>query len=679
MRYSSIFLSLALAVTTTLSAQEKVMTPEMLWELGRVSLDDVSPDGKKAIYGVTYYDLQANKGNRDLYEITLKNGEVRRVTETPYGEYSAQYLMDGKAIGFSAQGHYWMMDLKTGELNQVTNIEQAGNYKAYESEDGSMKILFSKAYKAGKTTADLYPDLPKAEVKIIDDLMYRHWDHWNDEMVDHLAIATYSPTMEATAEFTDLMPREPWDVPIPPFDGSEDYVLSPDGKTVVYVAKKLIGKEWAISTNTDLYAHDLITGEATNLTFDNKGYDKSPGFSSDGQYIAWLSMERDGYESDLNRLMVMKANGGKKMLLSGDEHIGDFVWASSNTLYAVVDKEATQQIMEITFDWDKQTAKRRWVTSGNYNYGHVMVAGKELLAHRMDMNHATEIYKINIKKGKVEALTHVNDEIYGNVKMSRVEKRMVKTTDGKDMLTWVIYPPDFDPDKAYPTLLYCQGGPQSAVSQFYSFRWNFQLMAAKGYIIVAPNRRGLPGFGQEWNEAISKDWGGQAMRDYLSAIDAVAGEPYVDAQRLGAVGASYGGYSVYMLAGIHEGRFKALISHCGLFDLKSWYLTTEEMFFANFDIGGPFWGANPPKGYVDFNPINYVDNWTAPILVIHGGKDFRVPENQGMEAFNAAQLRGIPSKFLYFPNEGHWILSPQNGLIWHDQYFKWLDQWLKPE
>jgi dipeptidyl aminopeptidase/acylaminoacyl peptidase len=293
------------------------------------------------------------------------------------------------------------------------------------------------------------------------------------------------------------------------------------------------------------------------------------------------------------------------------------------------------------------------------------------------MNHAAELYGFNIKKGTERVITHTNDEIYNSIALSKIEKRWVKTTDGKEMLTWVILPPNFDSTKTYPTLLYCQGGPQSAVSQFYSFRWNFQLMAANDYVIIAPNRRGLPSFGTEWNEAISKDWGGQAMKDYLAAFDEISKESYIDQNNAGAVGASYGGYSVYMLAGIHEKRFKSFVAHCGLFNLESWYGSTEELFFANFDIGGPYWENPAPKSYAKFSPHKYAQNWDTPIFVIHGGRDYRVPDTQGMEAFQVAQLKGLKSRFLYFPKEGHWVLQPQNGLVWHREYFKWLDETLK--
>ncbi|HAD98645.1 MAG TPA: peptidase S9, partial [Cryomorphaceae bacterium] len=438
--------------------------------------------------------------------------------------------------------------------------------------------------------------------------------------------------------------------------------------------------------NSDLYMVNLESGETTNLTQGMEGYDKEPKFSPDGSKLAWMSMKTPGYESDVNDIIIHDVKSGARMKVLVSANLYDaftfqsFSWAGENTLYAGVPSEGTNQIFRVELPRkinSEGKARLEAVSEGEYNYNHFEVAGKSLITERQDMNNATEIYRLNPSSKEAIVLTHVNDNIYKSIQRGRVEKRKVPTSDGKEMLTWVIYPPDFDPAKKYPTLLYCQGGPQSQVSQFYSFRWNFQLMAAQGYIVVAPNRRGLPGFGREWNEEISGDWGGQAMRDYLAAIDDVKKEPFVDEDHLGCVGASYGGYSVYYLAGIHQGRFKAFISHCGLFDLESWYLSTEELFFANQDLGGPYWEKENKATYDTFDPKDLVQNWDTPILVIHGGKDFRVPENQGMEAFQAAKLRGVPAKFLYFPNEGHWILNPQNGLIWHDQFFAWLDKWLK--
>lgn len=657
----------------------QTMSPELLWELGRVSLDAVSPDGKTAIYGVTRYDLDVNKGQRDLFSISTKGGEPKKLIRQKASAYGTQYFKSGEKLGFTSNGVFNIMNVDGSNVRAITEISGGHDFKVFDLEDGNIILLYSKPVKLLKSTKDLYPNLDKADVKIIDNLMYRHWSSWNDESFEHLHYSIINPNDFSIVKTVDVMPNAKWSVPVPPFDGSEDYTVSPDGKTIVYVAKQKYGLQFAESTNTDLFQYDIASGKTTNLTEGMMGYDKNPSFSPNGKLLAFTSMEREGFESDMNKLMLMDISTGYKASINDIEYTGDYTWADDKTIYFSFDTKATKQVGKTivkSFGEGKTSATTSTLTDGDFNYGHVTVAGKTVLTHRSDMNHANEIFSIDTK-GNATALTHINDAIYSELKLSNVEKRMVKTSDGKDMLTWVIYPPDFDASKKYPTLLYCQGGPQSAVSQFYSFRWNFQLMASKGYIVVAPNRRGVPGFGHEWNEEISRDWGGQAMRDYLAAIDDVSKETYVDEDKLGAVGASYGGYSVYMLAGIHEKRFKTFISHCGLYNLESWYGVTEELFFANWDIGGAYWDNPKPKSYELSSPHKYVQNWDTPIMVIHGGKDFRVPENQGMEAFQAAQIKGIPSKFVYFPNEGHWVLSPQNGLIWHDQFFGWLDQWLQ--
>ena len=666
-----------LLAAATLSAQDKLMSPELLWELGRVSLDAVSPDGKSFVYGVSRYDVNANKGNRDLYLMNIKSGETKQLTDLPGGEYGAHFV--GKRIAFNYGGQLHSINTDGTDLQPLTAVEGGlSGAKAYAMKDGSIRILFAKSFKTAKTPSEMYPDLPEAEFRVMDDLIYRHWDSWDDYESMQLCVTDYKG--EPVNGYKNLMDGTSFDCPVPPFGGSESYTLSPDGSKVVYESKRLSGKDFAEQTNSDIYMLDLESGSETNLSEGMMGYDKNPQFSPNGNKIAWLSMATNGYESDVNDLVIMDLKSGKKshVLREMGEYdnltFNSFSWEEDDEFVVGIPTMGSNQIFELEIE--RKGYELEKLSSGDHNYNHVEVAKGGYVVERQDMNHATEIYFVQEGK-EAKKLTAVNDEIYANLGMSKIDKRMVKTSDGKDMLTWVIYPPNFDPNKKYPTLLYCQGGPQSQVSQFYSFRWNFQLMAAQGYIVVAPNRRGLPGFGREWNEKISKDWGGQSMRDYLAAIDDVAKEPFADENNLGCIGASYGGYSVYMLAGIHEGRFKSFISHCGLFDLESWYLSTEEMFFANYDLGGPFWDKANAETYSKFDPKDYVQNWDTPMLVIHGGKDFRVPENQGMEAFQAAKLRGVPARFLYFPNEGHWILSPQNGLVWHDQFFKWLDTYLK--
>jgi dipeptidyl aminopeptidase/acylaminoacyl peptidase len=561
-----------------------------------------------------------------------------------------------------------------------------GDAKVVELNDGRLLVTFVTRVQLDQTPAERHPEAPKANYAVYDDLMYRHWDSWTDYSYNHIAYMVVDPTKtSATGKFTDIMAGEKVHSPLPPFGGAESFDVSPDGRFIVYASKKVAsGKEFALHTDSKLYLYDRETGRTSTLN-GLDGYDNHPSFSPDGKWLAFVAMPEDGYESDVNQLYIVDvASAGEKRELQpviSAEYINDFKWISTSSIIFNESTQGTQQLRRLDLMTGKNglaAKKVTTLTSGDYNYGGFGVSGNTVIAERQDQNHATELFVLNAKKEVAPgAFTVENADLYSQLAMGDIQKRWIKTSDGGNMLTWVFLPPNFDPEKKYPTLLYCQGGPQSAVSAFYSYRWNFQLMAAQGYIVVAPNRHGVPGFGKEWNEQISQDWGGQAMRDYLAAIDTVAKESYVDANNLGAVGASYGGYSVYMLAGIHENRFKALISHCGLFDMKSWYLTTEELFFANKDVGGPYWTADVPKAYTDYNPMNFMQNWTAPLLVIHGGNDFRVPVNQGMEAYQAAQLRGIPSRFLYFPEEGHWILSPQNGLVWHAEFFSWLESWLK--
>ncbi|NVK27121.1 MAG: S9 family peptidase [Flavobacteriia bacterium] len=680
--------AMATGAMLTSSAQSQIMTPDLLWSLGRVSMEDVSEDGNLVLYGVTRYNLEENSSERDLYIYDVEANEPRLVIDLP-GSEGAAVFFDETHIGYAKDGQYWITEVG-GTPIKLTNLpEGSGNFKPMKMKDGSWKLLFSVREKVFESSEDKYPALKQADFRIIDDLMYRHWDHWSDEYVNHPAFGALDLSGESMIEsegtdYTHLMKGSQFECPIPPFSGSESFTMSTDGKYVAYSTKEAVGKDFAVSTNSVIRLYNVETGETINVP-GQMGYDTHPQFSPNNKYLAFTSMAHDGYESDENRLAIYDiAKNFTSILGEADdlqvEYINDFQWTENDEMVVNVPTMATQQLAEIELGRIKKDERISYeiefLTSGDFNYNGFHAMDDLVFAERQDMNHATEIFIVE-EGEEVLQLTHVNDGIYDLTDLSRIEKRMVETSDGKEMLTWVIYPPNFDETKKYPTLLYCQGGPQSPVSQFYSYRWNFQVMAAQGYIVVAPNRRGVQGFGSEWNEQISGDWGGQAMRDYLAAIDDVAQEPYVDTENLGAVGASYGGYSVYMLAGIHEGRFSAFISHCGLFNMESWYGSTEELFFANWDLGGPYWQSPQPLSYTQYNPAKFVQNWDTPILVIHGGKDFRVPENQGMEAFNAAQLQGVKSRFLYFPNEGHWVLNPQNGMVWHSEFFKWLSENLK--
>lgn len=689
---NSIILTL-IAISTIMSnsikldAQTEKMTPEILWDLGRVSLDHIN--NNLVIYGVTNYDLKKNKGNRELYLADLNTGANTQLTNSPENDYSSFLIKGGNSYVFIKKGQLYISNtnqIKSENAKKLTSFKtKIQSAKVTELNDGRILLVFSTRVKIDETPLERHPDKPKADFSIHDDLMYRHWDSWTDYSYNHIGFSVIDPNKKTpTSKYIDIMKGERFHSPLPPFGGSESFDVSKNGRYIAYASKKLIGKDFTTHTNSKIYLFDRET-EITTCLNGLDGYDNNPSFSPNSQNIAFTAMPEDGYESDVNQLYILPLDqAGDKRTLSPvipAEYINSFEWLDNKTIIFNETVEATQQIRRLDLVSGKNAMakkKIRKLTEGDYNYGKFKINKKYVIAERQDHNHANELFKISLNKfEKPIPLTDVNRDLYDSIQIGNVEKRWIKTSDGNEMLTWVFFPPNFDKEKKYPTLLYCQGGPQSAVSSFYSFRWNFQLMAANGYIVVAPNRHGVPGFGKEWNEQISQDWGGQAMSDYLAAIDTLSKENYVDENNLGAIGASYGGYSVYMLAGIHENRFKALISHCGLFNMESWYLSTEEMFFANKDVGGPFWQANVPRAYTDFNPKNFVQNWTAPILVIHGGKDFRVPVNQGIEAYQAAQLRGIPSRFLHFENEGHWILSPQNGLVWHSEFFKWLDKWLK--
>lgn len=653
------------------SAQDH-MTPEMLWSLKRVSADRITPSGKTLYYTTRQYDWTTEKSATKHYKLNIATGKLSEISESNSKPTREELIAtaDEKNISITRKG-----DKKAVQYP----VEGADNIKV--SPDNKYIAFTREVLVDPVNGSDIYKDLPKTTLQAYTNLDYRHWDTWEDGKYSHVCILNV-----ADGTWTDIMKSEPYDCPQKPFGGSEDFVWTPDGKGLVYVCKKKTGKDYAQSTNTDIYYYDLKVGTTTNWTAGMMGYDMAPSFSPDGKRMAWTSMHTDGYEADKTDVYVMdlgSKNAYKMNLTAGwDGTVEGFIWDSTSTkIYFNAPSKGTVQLFEVNVPGNlmvKMLPAVRQVTSGKFDVaGIVGQTRKGLIVSRTDMNHAAELYLVNTEDGSMKALTHENDEVYSKIGLSNTELKMIKTTDGKEMGVWVIYPPDFNPKKKYPTLLYCQGGPQSALSQFYSFRWNFQLMAANGYIIVAPNRRGMPGWGVKWNADISKDWGGEPMRDYLTAIDEVSKESYVDKNRLGCIGASYGGYSVYMLAGIHENRFKTFIAHDGLFDLKSWYGTTEELWFANWDIGGPYWAKPQPQGYQKFNPSNFVDKWTAPIMIIQGGIDYRVPIEQGLEAFQAAQLRGIKSKLLYFPNENHWILHAQNGIAWHREFYEWLAETLK--
>jgi dipeptidyl aminopeptidase/acylaminoacyl peptidase len=667
----------ALIEKPVLDLKSDIMTPEVLWSFGRLSEPELSPDKKTILYGVTYYDIAQNKGNRELYTIGTDGQNLNRITTTRFSEYQAMWTPDGNKIVFmsaeSGAMQVWEMTPDGKNRTQITNIENGINGFKY-APDGK-KILYTSDVVPEKQFQDIYAGLPKASGRIYNDLMYRHWDTWV-QAYSHIFVADV--TSGKITGGTDIMLNEPYEAPLMPFGGMEQINWSPDSKVVAYTCRKKKGVEYAKSTNSDIYLYELDGGKTTNISEGMMGYDVAPAYSPDGKKILWQSMERDGYESDKTRLFVYDVDSKTKtdFTKSFDQNAESMAWADDNkSIYFISDYHATDEIYRL----DLADGKITKITQGIHNYTGVIPVGDKLIASRVSMSAPAEIFAVDPATGKDTPITTTNKEVLDKLTMGKIEQRWIKTTDNKDMHTWIIYPPHFDSTKKYPTLLYCEGGPQSTVSQFWSFRWNFQMMAANGYIIVAPNRRGLPGFGQAWNEQISGDYGGQNMKDYLSALDAMTKEPFVNKDKLGCVGASYGGFSVYWLAGNHNKRFKAFIAHDGMFNLEAQYLETEEMWFVNWDLGGPFWDKNNKIAQRSFenSPHRFVQNWDTPILCIHGELDYRIVATQGMQAFNAAILRGIPAEFLYFPDENHWVLKPQNGILWQRTFYNWLDKWLK--
>ena len=651
-----------------------IMTPEVLWSFGRISNPAISPDGSKAVYGVTYFNKEEDRSYTDLYVMNLADGKITQITDTDYNESDANWTPDGKRISYLAKGQLWEMNPDGSGAKQITQIEGGINGYLY-APDGS-KIAYYKDIKMEPTVQDMHPDLPKAKARIINDQFYRHWNDWV-EGYTHIFIADYTPAQPITSG-QDIMKDEKWESPVRPWGGTEQLAWTRDGQKLIYTCRKKYGIDYAFSTNTDLYAYNTADGTTVNLTEGMMGYDKNPVLSPDGKKMAWESMERDGYEADKNRLFVMDLETGKKkdFTKNFDQSVGNLAWdKDNNTVWFISDYHATDEIYSL----NTTSGEIKKHTDGIHNYTSVVPVNGSLITTQVSMSKPAEIYRTDPATGKDEELSFINKPLLDQLTMGKVEKRWIKTTDNKDMLVWMIYPPHFDPNQKYPAILYCEGGPQSTVSQFWSYRWNFQQMAANGYIIVAPNRRGLPGFGQEWLEQISGDYSGQNIKDYLSAIDEAKKEPYIDENRLGCIGASYGGYSVYYLAGHHNNRFKAFIAHCGIFDLEMQYYTTEEMWFAHWDLGGAPWEKNnkiAQRTYAN-SPHKFVGNWDTPILVIHGQKDFRIDASQGMAAFNAARMRGIPAQYLYFPEECHWVLGCQDGILWQRTFKAWLDKWLK--
>jgi dipeptidyl aminopeptidase/acylaminoacyl peptidase len=657
----------AVEFNNQLTEEEKtggVMTPEVMWKFGRLGSFTLSPDGSSVLYTVTHIDLQSEARRTNIFKIFSGGGEPVQLTTE--GGSSPQWFDNGKKIAFVNGSDLMTMNPDGSEQKKVDGISE---FEIFNISPAGNEIYFTKRIKLDQTANEKY-NFPNAKVRIIDDLMYRHWNAWSDYSYSHIFVASFNGSSVSGEK--DIMKDQKFESPTSPYYDEREISWSPDGKYIAYTSKRLRGIEDARSTNSDIYLHEIASGKEINITEGNIGYDKYPVFSPDGSKIALQSMERNGYEADLDRLVIYDTKEGSRNWISKGWQfdVENLTWSDNQNIYFTCSFMGTAQIFKVNLIV-KNIEK---VTEGVHNMGPINLQSGVLVSGITSMSMAPEIANVNMNSGEVRQITSINKAIYESIKMGKVEEKYIKTKDNKDLQMWIVYPPDFNAKNKYPALLFCNGGPQSTLDQFWSYRWNLQMMAAKGYIVIAPNRRGNAGFGQAWKEQISGDYGGANMQDYLDATDAMAKEPYIDANRLGAVGASYGGYSVYYLAGIHGGRFKAFISHCGMFDFTSWYGSTEELWFPNKDIEGPYW--NNPKSYI-FSPHLRVDSWDTPILIITGANDFRIPYTQSMEAFQAAQLHNIPSRMLFFEDETHFVLKPQNSVIWQKEFFEWLDTYLK--
>lgn len=690
-----------------LTLKNDLMTPEALWAMGRIGGHQASPDGKRIVYQVSYYSVKENKSHSVIYVMDADGKNNKMLTTTAKSESDAVWIANGEKIAFLCDGQIWEMNADGSSRKQLTN-DKTG-IDGFKFSPDEKHVLLVKQIPFHEIIKENPSDLPKATGRLITDMNYRHWDEYV-ETIPHPFLAEVSTG--GINEGVDIMKGEPYESPVKPFGGIEQLAWSPDSKTIAYTSRKKTGVKYATSTDTDIFVYDIATGKTANLCKpdgyiepetdltksmkhqavnaesnlkNNPGYDTNPQFSPDGKYIAWQSMARDGYESDRNRLCIYNTSTGDKTYVTEtlDTNVDAFCWsANSDKLYFIAVWHGCENVYQTNLKGEVMQ-----LTDGWNDYGSIQLLndGKKLLAERHCMSQASELYVIKPskkeKQSEAEQITFENKHLYDQMTFGKIQQRWVKTTDGKDMMYWIVLPAHFDETKKYPTLLFCEGGPQSPVSQFWSYRWNMQIMAANGYVVIAPNRRGLPGFGSEWNEEISGDWTGQCMKDYLTAIDdACENLPFVDKNRLGAVGASFGGFSVYYLAGHHDKRFKCFIAHDGAFNLESMYTDTEEAWFSNWEYDDAYWNKdqteNARRTYAN-SPHKFIDKWDTPILCIHGEKDYRINANQGMGAFNAARLRGIPAELLLFPDENHWVLKPQNGILWQRTFFNWLDRWLK--
>jgi len=706
--YMGILPLLMWSLTLSSVQGQRTLNEEMLWDLKTPSAPKADINGNKILYGVRSTILDQNKSQTDLMLLDLNTGKTTSLTQTPSSEVDYQWSNDGAWIAFlyPVNGAMQLHRMRPDGSGREALTQLEGGIDGFGLSPSGKHWFYIRKVRLEPTMHDRYPSLSKSTGQVFDQLMHRHWDSWHDGTYSHVFVQGMSDA-RPVGEAKDIMPDEPWHSPLPPMGSSSEIVWSPSGQTLVYPAKKMKGNEAAVSTNSDLYAYDVPTGLTVNLTSSNPGYDTDPQFSPDGQYLSWLSMARDGYEADLNRVALMNWNTRQTTYLNTelDRSAYEMSWSpDAKTLYYAVYHGGFTQIIAHSLQSPVQvqrskptmnsTAVLPWtvITLDTAQYSGLMTVAvppsKSSKKSSPQADHWIFYLKSTMLRpselcGRLRSslaektFSSCNDSLYQNLRLARFESRNILSSDGQTVQTYIVYPPDFDPLKSYPTLLYCQGGPQSMIGQSFSTRWNFHLMAAKGYIVVAPNRRGLPGFGQARNEQISGDWGGQAMKDMLWVTDSVKKLPFVDAVRMAAVGASFGGYTVYWLAGNHDGRFKSFIAHCGVYNLESMFGQTEEIFFSQWDMKGRPWDRPKPNSYNWYSPHRYVHQWNAPILIIHNEKDYRVPLAQGLEAYTAAQLRGIKTRMLYFPDENHWVIKPQNSVLWQKVFFGWLDETLR--
>ena len=682
----------ALEIDNTLTAEqiaEARFTPDVMWKMGRLGGATLSPDGKTALYTITRYSVSENRSLTQIYTRDMATSEEKALTDNTSSNSDAQWSADGKLIYFtsarSGSSQVWQMNPDGSAQKQLTNIE--GDVEGYGIAPSGDKLFYvKKVHAADVKSSDVHKDMDKSQARIYDDLMSRHWNYWDEGQYSHIFVADIAA--DGVKNDKDIIGAEAaWDAPLAPFFDVAEIAWSNNGKMLAYTCKPLTGTEYAISTDSDIFIYNTEDGSTLNINkiltnrgmriMEFVGYDRYPVWSPDDKQLAFCSMATPGYESDKDRLFVYDLASQQHSYLTPDfDHsASNVIWKDNSTLYFLSPIEGTQQICKVAIDAKQVDV----ITAGDHDIATMSIAGDKCLTTLMTISRDKELYEANLADGALTQISNINAHVYDNVKMGEVQKRWIKTTDGKEMLTWVILPPDFDPAKKYPTLLYCEGGPQSVVSQGWSYRWNFQLMASQGYVVVAPNRRGCPSFGSEWREQISGDYAGQNIQDYLAAIDTVAKEPWCDTDKLGCVGASYGGYSVYYLAGNHDKRFKAFISHCGIFNFESMYGETEELFFINHDYGGNYWDKSnkvAQRSYAN-SPHKFVDKWDTPIMIITGEYDFRIPYTQSLQAFTAARLKGVDSRLVEFENEGHQVFKPQNSIVWNREFFGWLDKYLK--